>query len=102
MEQKKENEKALLEKEIRQERRNMNDEVYINLMRFLGAMTVLTGVGVLINNNMRFSVSTYVLFAMGFAIAIGAELWARDNKKNIERILHLEDEMEKEDTGSSE
>ena len=92
-----EEKEELLEKEVRQERQNLNDETYINLMRFLGAMTILTGVGVLIYNSMRFSLPVYVLFAIGLAIVSGAELWARDNKRNIEKIRELKKELDEQE-----
>ncbi|RMF06538.1 hypothetical protein D6764_02015 [Candidatus Woesearchaeota archaeon] len=95
-----EKKEELLEKEIRQERQNLNDEAYINLLRFMGAMTILTGVGILINNSMRFSIAVYILFAVGLGIVGGAELWAHDDKKNIERIIKLKQEIEEENQGN--
>ena len=88
----------LLAKEIHQERQNASDAIYINLTKFLGAMILLTGVAIIIINNMRISLGSSVLFIMGLSILGGALLWEYDDKKNLDKVNQIKEDMANEES----
>lgn len=80
----------LVRKEIRTEQRNINDEIFINLVRFMGAFIILMGLGVLISRELVFNILIIVLFVIGLAMIIGASFWESGDKKEIDDIKQEE------------
>lgn len=87
----------LLAKEIKQETQNVNDAIYINLTKFIGASVIVIAVGILITRGLRFDLTTIFLFVLGLAILGGTILWESDDKKNLDKILEIENNIADEE-----